>query len=172
MSEQQSVVLVPSRHAEWAGMAAAMGDRIRRQVPDAQVEHIGSTSVPDLPAKDVVDLLVGVAGERILQVAEELAAVGFDLEGGVPGHSWLSYPSRSARTHVLHVVETGGTAWLRRLAFRNLLRRNPAARERYLSVKRAAAEGSAGWDDYTQAKTPVVRELLAEDPAGPPLANR
>ena len=171
MSEQQPVVLVSSRHAEWAGMAAAMAVRIRGQVPDAQVEHIGSTSVPDLPAKDVVDLLVGVAGERILQVADELAAAGFDLEGGRPGHSWLSYPSRSARTHVLHVVETGGTAWQRRLDFRNLLRRDPAARARYLAAKRAAAEGSAGWDDYTQAKTPVVRELLGEDPRERPVGK-
>ncbi|MDK1329015.1 GrpB family protein [Arthrobacter sp. zg-Y1143] len=60
MSEQQPVVLVPSRYSEWVAMPAEMAVRIRRQVPDAQVEHIGSTSVPDLPAKDVVDLLVGV----------------------------------------------------------------------------------------------------------------
>ena len=161
MSEQASVVLVPSRHAEWARMAAAMAGRIRGLVPDAQVEHIGSTAVPGLPAKDVVDLLIGVAADRIPDTVAQLAAAGFDLEGERPGHAWLSWPSRSARTHVLHVVETGGTAWTRRVAFRDLLRRNPQARERYLAAKRAAAAGSAGWDDYTQAKTPVVSELLA-----------
>ena len=161
MSEQQPVVLVPSRHAEWAGMAEAMAVRIRGQVPNAQVEHIGSTAVPGLPAKDVVDLLVGVTPDRILDTAGQLAAAGFDNEGGRPGHCWLSYPARASRAYVLHVVEFGGTPWRRRVAFRDLLRRDPRARARYLAAKQAAAGSAGGWDDYTQSKTPVVAELLA-----------
>ncbi|MCC3271175.1 GrpB family protein [Arthrobacter zhangbolii] len=161
MSEQQPVVLVPSRYADWAAMAAGMARRIHRLAPASQVEHIGSTAVPDLAAKDVVDLLVGVGKDRIPAVAAELAAAGFDLEGTLPGHCWLSYPVRAERRYVLHVVEFGGRPWQRRLAFRNLLRSDPQARERYLAAKRDAADGSSGWDAYTQAKTPVVSELLA-----------
>lgn len=81
MSTEQSVVLVPSRHIEWSAMAARMADCLTAQVPGAQIDHIGSTSVPDLPAKNVVDLLVGVTIERVPDAARQLASAGFDLEG-------------------------------------------------------------------------------------------
>lgn len=155
------VVLVPSRYTEWVALAAEMAAGVRRLVPGVQIEHIGSTSVPDLAAKDVVDLLVGVSADGIARTAQDLAAAGWDLEGGLPGHSWLSYPSRAERKYVLHVVEYKGRPWERRIAFRDLLRADGAARARYADAKLAASKKAAGWDDYTQSKTPVVTELLA-----------
>lgn len=163
MSTEQSVVLVPSRHIEWSAMAARMADCLNAQVPGAQIEHIGSTSVPDLPAKNVVDLLIGVTIERVPDVARQLASAGFDLEGQLPHHCWLSFPARSARTYVLHVVEVDGIAWRNRIVFRELLRRDESARHRYLAVKLAAAREAGGWDDYTRSKDAVVAGLLAEN---------
>lgn len=163
MSNDQPVVLVPSRYDEWAAMAAQMAARLRRDVPGSQVEHIGSTSVPDLAAKDVVDLMMGVDPDRVAGVARQLAAVGFDLEGELPHHCWLSFPSRAHRTYVLHVLELDGMAWRNRTRFRDLLRSDEAARATYLAAKIAAAGQASGWDDYTQAKTPVVSGLLADD---------
>lgn len=147
-----------------------MAESLRVQVPNSTIEHIGSTSVPNLPAKDVVDLMMGVAAGRVPDVAARLAAAGFDLEGELPQHCWLSYPTRTARAYVLHVLEFDGIAWRKRIAFRDLLRRDGRARSTYLEAKIAAAAQTRGWDDYTQAKTPVVSGLLADntdDPGGP-----
>ncbi|WP_164745297.1 GrpB family protein [Georgenia faecalis] len=161
MPTEQRVALVPSRPEEWARRFAEMSAWLSALVPGAPIEHIGSTAVRGLPAKDVVDLLVGVDAGSVVPVSRQLAAAGLDLEGERDHHCWLSAPSRHARTHVVHVVELGGHAWTRRVAFRDLLRQDPDARETYLAAKRAAAAGTPGWDAYTQAKTQVVAELLA-----------
>ncbi|PYF98365.1 dephospho-CoA kinase [Georgenia satyanarayanai] len=162
MDEQQTVRLVPSRHEEWHLRYTGMAGRLAVLLPGAHVEHIGSTAVPGLPAKDVVDVLVGVDAADVVEAAHRLRAAGLDLEGERAHHCWLSAPDRRSRDYVVHVVEHGGRPWTRRLAFRDLLRRDADARGRYLRVKEAAARESQGWDDYTQAKSPVVAELLGE----------
>lgn len=156
----QPVVLVSSRHEFWAAQAKNMIAELKAKFPHAHIEHFGSTSVPDLPAKDVVDLLVGVRADRIIEVARALAGHGFDLEGEYAHHCWLSLPTRDNREFIIHVVEHDGRAWQRRIAFRDLLRTNANARAQYLAVKEASAQGTDNWDDYTQSKTSVVMELL------------
>lgn len=160
MGEEQVVALVPSRHEEWCLRYAEVAGRLSALLPDARLEHIGSTAVPGLPAKDVVDVLVGVDAADVVDVAHRLREEGLDLEGELAHHCWLSLPHRRSRTCVVHVVAHGGRAWTRRVAFRDLLRRDPDARERYLRVKQAAARDADGWDAYTRAKTQVVADLL------------
>src|SRR5699024_6902549 len=109
-----------------------------------------------LPAKDVVDLLVGVEAARVRDVARQLAASGFDLEGEHDHHCWLSFPLRVARAYVIHIVEYGSRQWNRRIAFRDLLRSDANARDQYLQTKIDAATSANNWDEYTQSKTSVV----------------
>src|SRR5690625_5352233 len=77
---EQPITLVPSRGDEWSRWFTVMAETVRDAVPEAAVEHIGSTAVPGLAAKDVVDLLVGVAADDVVHVARLLAAAGFDLD--------------------------------------------------------------------------------------------
>lgn len=164
MAQDQRVRLAASSYETWSHMAQQMTVRLLRIVPEAAVEHIGSTSVPGLPAKPVVDLAVGVPADEIAEVSRLLVEQGFDLEGTQPQHSWLSYPQRSARQFVVHVLEHQGRQWSRRLLFRDALRADESARDRYLEVKREAAASSANWDEYTQAKTDVVHAILDAAP--------
>ncbi|QDB79859.1 GrpB family protein [Georgenia wutianyii] len=163
MQPGESVTLVPSRFEEWGRRFAAVAARLEALVPEAHVEHMGSTAVPGLPAKDVVDVLVGVAAPDVVPTARRLVAAGFDLEGQRDHHCWLSSSSRARREVVVHVVEHGGRAWDRRVAFRDLLREDAGARRAYLAVKERAASSAHGWDEYTQAKSGVVADLLASD---------
>ncbi|WP_206446383.1 GrpB family protein [Agrococcus sp. KRD186] len=160
MTSEQRVVLAASEHEEWSRLARDMAGRISRLLPEAVIEHIGSTSVPDLPAKPVVDLAVGMPADRVDEATEVLAQHGFDHEGGRAGHTWLSSPDRSARAYVIHVLDLDGTGWERRLRFRDILRTDASARAKYLAVKQRSAASSVGWDDYTQSKTAIVSELL------------
>lgn len=160
MAQDEQVRLADSRFDAWSEMARQMTNRLLEVVPQATVEHIGSTSVPDLPAKPVVDLAVGVPADQIADVTQSLVEQEFDLEGEQPQHSWLSFPGRTARQHVVHVLEYQGRLWQRRLLFRDILRADGVARSRYLEVKREAAASSANWDEYTNAKTAVVRSIL------------
>lgn len=160
------VTLVSGRDEEWARRFEDLRDRIARLVADSDIQHIGSTAVPDFVAKDVVDVLVGVDADRFSAVVDALAGDGFDLEGERLGHAWLCLPDRHARVAVVHVVEHGGEQWLARLAFRDLLIQDASAREAYLAVKTDAAVRASGWGDYTAMKAAVVERLLAQGSQG------
>lgn len=163
MASDERVTLVASEHEAWAREAAEMAVEILEHLPNAKIEHIGSTSVPGLPAKPVVDLAVGMAAGEIVLAGRELARLGFDLEGKRADHAWLSYPDRSARVFVIHIFEFQGEEWNKRLRFRDILLTNKKSREKYLAVKRAAAALADGWGEYTRAKSSVVSEILAND---------
>lgn len=156
------VELVDGEAELWAGRFAAVHALLRQLLgPGALIEHIGSTAVPGLPAKDTVDVLVGVQPAEITPAVQILEASGFVVEGSRNGHAWLSQLRAERRVAIVHVVEAKGRRWERRLAFRDLLRRAPQAREEYLAAKRAAAEAHSSWDAYGSAKAATVQRLLA-----------
>ena len=155
-----TVEIVQPRPSEWAARFLRERDRISAVVPDARIEHIGSTAVPGMPAKDAVDVLVGVPAERVVAATRTLVQTGYDCEGERVGHAWLSSPDRAARETVVHVVPDDGQSWRERIAFRDLLREDAGARVEYLAAKLSAAAASEGWDDYTPRKASVVRRLL------------
>lgn len=159
----QPVELVGSRPKEWAQRFNLLSRSVHAALPDAQIAHIGSTAIPGMPAKDVVDLVVGVPADDVPEAAYALRAAGWDLEGERAGHCWLSSPNRLERVSVAHVVEADGVIWRERLAFRDLLRRDGTARAAYLDAKERAAATANGWSDYTRAKAPIVGQLLDAD---------
>jgi GrpB-like predicted nucleotidyltransferase (UPF0157 family) len=125
------------------------------------IEHIGSTSVPDLCAKPIVDVLVGL---RELALSQEdidaMEDLGYEYMGefGVPGR--LYFRKGEPRTHV-HVVEHGGHHWERQLLFRDALRADPEERKRYDAFKRQLAAEGHPREVYTELKTPFIREVEA-----------
>lgn len=157
---EQAVELVESRPDVWAARFEMMRSRIQELLPAARIEHIGSTSVAGIPAKDVVDILVGVGSDAVDESVIVMSAHGFDCEGQRAAHSWLSWPHRADRSAVVHAVVVDESQWRDRLAFRDILRREPEARKRYLLVKEHAAARAAGWGDYTAAKAGIVHEIL------------
>lgn len=160
MTSVERITLVASEHAKWSLRAAEMSATLVEILPLARIEHIGSTAVPRLPAKPVVDLAVGVTGDEVMRSARELARCGFDFEGERGNHAWLSCPDRSARAFVIHVLEFQGDEWIKRLRFRDILMTDKLSREKYLAAKREASRRANGWGEYTRAKSSVVSEIL------------
>jgi dephospho-CoA kinase len=151
----------------WPAQAARLAARIRYAVgPDAEVAHIGSTAVPGLPAKDVIDLMLAVHTlDEADELADRLAAAGFprrsgewvDNARGMPGHTWPKRLHGSAdpgRPVNLHVRVAGSPGWRFALLMRDHLRQVPAAREEYAEAKvRWAQEHTERWS-YAQVKEP------------------
>jgi GrpB-like predicted nucleotidyltransferase (UPF0157 family) len=158
--ESDSIELVPADPKGWAARFDAVRVRLVSLLPDAEVDHIGSTSIPELPAKDVVDVLVGVNRNQWRTAMDSLSSDGFDCEGHREGHAWFSLPDRSNREIIVHLVESHGDQWDRRMKFRDILRRDISARERYLNVKRDAAVSTKDWGAYTRHKADVVAAIL------------
>ena len=147
----------------WAELFEEESGRLRG-VFDGQVvaiEHIGSTSVPGLCAKPIVDVLVGV---HELQLTDEqvaaMRALGYEYFGeyGLPGRLFFR---KDPHTHNVHVVEHGGEHWERQLIFRDALRSDPEERQRYDEFKRRLAAEGHPRPVYTELKTPFIREIEA-----------
>jgi len=128
-----------------------------------QIEHIGSTSVPGLAAKPIIDVLVVVADAATESAyLPQLEAAGYVLRVREPDwheHRMFRTPEKNA--HV-HVYSTGCPEIARNLIFRDHLRQNSEDRRRYEQTKRAlAAQEWLDMNDYATAKTDVIESIIA-----------
>lgn len=131
------------------------------------VEHVGSTAVPGLGAKAIIDIMAGI---RDLSEAPNcigrLEGLGYeyrpDLEVEMPERRYFrKFDSLGVRSHHLHMVEDTSDFWGRHLAFRDYLRSRPDQAERYYRLKKELAS-RFGSDriGYTEAKTEFIEGAL------------
>ena len=161
-------------------VAARVRELVRDRRPDLEVEHIGSTAVPGLPGKGIVDLSIETTPEDIPGVVAMLYDLGFGPQPGpdpwpptrpMPVGS-LELGGKHYRIH-LHVQPRGGD-YPRDIAFRDALRNDPELRAQYEGLKRGITSGGAVEGlKYTHSKTrwilSVYRKLgFAPPPIAPP----
>ncbi len=165
---QYGTVRLTEARSEWAAIARRLAERIRDALGGSAlaVEHVGSTAVPGLAAKPIVDLAVGVRDVSPEAVEEPLAELGYQYRGDAGDQGGLVFVLEERPRHRVahvHVVEYGGAQWERYLAFRDLLQAHAPARAAYERAKTALAR-KFGNDRkaYTAAKDAVVRDLLGE----------
>lgn len=165
-------VVVVAYDPAWPERFARERDALARVFgSEATIEHVGSTAVPGLDAKPVVDILLGVAAlDRVERRIPELAALGWEhrpeLEAELPERRFFRKPPTGPRECHLHAAERGGAFWREHLAFRDRLRADPATARAYAELKRRlAARHREDRDAYTRAKADFVRAALRERPA-------
>jgi GrpB-like predicted nucleotidyltransferase (UPF0157 family) len=145
----------PSRYEQLsAAIRAALGATV------LDLEHVGSTSVPGLAAKDVIDLDLTVADPRDEDAyVPALGALGYVLTVREPSfhqHRCLRLATPRAN---LHVVGPDCPESIRHRMFRDWLRTHPDDRERYAEAKRAAIPGGGTVMDYNARKQSVIRDI-------------
>jgi GrpB-like predicted nucleotidyltransferase (UPF0157 family) len=138
-----------------AAMAAA-------DVPVVAIEHVGSTSVPGLAAKPIIDCDIVVAAQDVAAGSEVLTGLGFEPLGelGVPLRWAFKEPERLAGTNT-YVIVAGSLSLRNHLAVRDTLRADPDLRQVYGAVKKRAGATAANIDEYGQAKNATVQKILA-----------
>ncbi len=149
----------------WPDQAALLAARVSQAVGGARVDHIGSTAIPGLPAKNVIDLqLTAESLEQAEQFAPALAAAGFPGRptsdnahpvGAQPWRKWLHGNADPGRRVNLHVRVRDSPGWRWALLFPRWLASDTALAAEYLQVKQNAAElQAAGTMNYPDAKEP------------------
>ena len=127
------------------------------------IHHVGSTAVPDLDAKPVIDILAGISDlESARTYIGLVAPLGYLYAPYRAAEMyWFCKPHPSRRTHHLHLVPVTSARYLDELRFRDYLRSHRQARAEYACLKHSLAE-RFGWDRdaYTQAKTAFVADIL------------
>ena len=144
-----ATIVVADYDPAWKEAFAAERERMPAAVGPGSVEHIGSTAVPGLPAKPIIDLVVGV--EDPAACVEPLLALGYErAEWGDFGER-LFLRRRCRRRHATHhlsLTTVGSTYWLDHLAFRDALRATP-------SCASATPRSSASRPRRTRTSTPT-----------------
>jgi GrpB-like predicted nucleotidyltransferase (UPF0157 family) len=147
---------------EAAAVRAAVGPAALR------VDHVGSTSVPGLAAKPIVDLQVSVASLQPMGLYREpLHSIGyrhfeFPNEDGVDDYPYFAKPPEPPRAFHIHVAESGSYHERRHLAFRDWLRTHPEDAAAYAQHKRDLATREwATMDDYADAKSDFIASITA-----------
>ena len=127
------------------------------------IEHIGSTAVPGLIAKPVIDIMAGIRDlEAALPARDAASALGYMY---FPYRQremhWFCKPSPAYRTHHLHLVPVDSSLWRERLAFRDYLRSSPETAMAYAELKRdLAVRYEFDREAYTGGKSDFVKVVL------------
>jgi GrpB-like predicted nucleotidyltransferase (UPF0157 family) len=132
---------------------------------DGELEHVGSTAVPGLAAKPVIDMIAPVRGlEESRAAIEPLGVVGYDYREHRPEAHAFGKPAGAPwwkATHGLHLTERGSDIWRERLAFRDALRADPALVAEYAAWKDLHANPSGAHGPYNDRKFDFVARVLA-----------
>lgn len=164
---KRHAVQVVEYHPSWARLAAEACHEARRVCGHllADLQHVGSTAVPDLPAKPILDLAAAVATVDVIpELVQRLIGIGYSYRGDAGdegGHLLVRESAPDVRTIHVHVVEHTAPQWRNYLLFRDLLRQHPRIRQQYAALKQEL--GKRFRDDrksYTDAKHDFIRRIL------------
>ena len=133
------------------------------------IQHIGSTAIPGLAAKPVIDIMIGVKGlsEADLHCVSKIQSLGYDYiqkyEVELPNRRYFQKTSpQGIRTHQIHLVEINSDIWKRHLLFRDYLRLHPTIAKQYENLKKSLAETYSDTYEYANAKTTFIRNIEAK----------
>jgi len=150
---------------EWPRRFEDEANRIRTVLAERalRIEHVGSTSVPDLPAKPILDIVLAVADSAIeAEYAPALEKAGYQLHIREPGwyeHRMFKGPANDVN---LHVFSAGCSEIDRMVSFRDWLRASEGDRELYATSKRALAQQKWKYtQSYADAKSAVIDEIMS-----------
>lgn len=167
--EQGKVRLCPHT-ALWTELYAEESRRLRDALSGriVDLEHIGSTAIPGIKAKPILDIMLGVedleTGPGLLTWLEPL---GYYLATDVAIRNDVVFARGEARTHLLHVLRFRGQEWNRHLRFRDRLRADATLARDYERLKEALSrEFADNRPAYTKAKTGFILAIAGDEPAG------
>jgi GrpB-like predicted nucleotidyltransferase (UPF0157 family) len=167
MSADAEEVVLSVYSPMWPAIFGIERERIAAVIGDAvTIEHIGSTAVPGLGAKPIVDILVGAPDISIVERRiPELVAAGYryvpEFEKSIPERRYFTRTHGQPGSFHLHAVPLAGAFYRRHLAFRDALRVDPMLAQRYWKLKlQLAARFPHDRAAYTDGKAGFIREVL------------
>jgi GrpB-like predicted nucleotidyltransferase (UPF0157 family) len=165
------VIEVVDYDPRWPEQFAELARRYEaalRGVPVLAIEHVGSTAVPGLAAKPVIDVDIVVAEEHVAATAAALEAIGYEPRGeqGVPQRWAFQAPEGTITTNT-YVTLAGCLSLRNHLGVRDVLRADPDLRAEYGALKARLAASLDDIDAYVEAKSVVLQQVLARAGLGP-----
>jgi GrpB-like predicted nucleotidyltransferase (UPF0157 family) len=163
---ESGIVRLEQYDPAWPDLFAAEAERLQKFFAAAglvvTLEHSGSTAIPGLAAKPILDILGGYAeGTPVAEYIDVLTAAGYIHRGeqGIPGREF--FRRGNPRSYHLHLTRIDGPFWRDHLTFRNRLRANDALRDAYAALKHdLAARFPRDREAYIEGKGIFVNDIL------------
>ena len=154
----------PQLFKEEAGrLASIWGDQCNA------IHHVGSTSVPELRAKPIIDIMLVIKDiSKVYDFDDGMKSLGYwcrgeDLSAGTPGRYYYSKDTKGLRTHQVHVVQEGHYEIEEMLNFRDYLRAHPEIANEYAELKTKLIEqNKTGILEYIQGKDKFIKACIAK----------
>jgi GrpB-like predicted nucleotidyltransferase (UPF0157 family) len=169
---KRGTVRLVSHDPGWAALYAEESELLISTFGDVilAIEHVGSTAIPGIPAKPIIDIDIGVESLDVAQAMKDrFSRIGYEHRPYVPGKSFGDMAeqelyvrgSEESRTHYVHVTVYGSDYWNRALLFRDYLRQNACRAQEYAALKtRLAQENPEDRSAYTRGKGDFISETL------------
>lgn len=161
-----TAILVVDYDPQWPAVFTSISKVLAAalaEIPVVAIEHVGSTSVPGLAAKPIIDVDVVVRRQFVSRAIDALQLVGYEPLGdlGIPDRYALKAPPGTARQNVYVTVE-GCLSLRNHLGVRQVLRNDASLRDEYSATKRRLAAETDEIDVYVVAKNEIVRRILQQ----------
>ena len=171
-------ISIEEANPEWANIFQQLKDVIEQELKgiNIDIEHVGSTSIPNLAAKPIIDMDVIIdSRERIPEIRKKLRKLGYIHNGdqGIPGREAFkreseevpyTAPRKKWLCHHLYVVDKNSKELKRHLYFRDYLISHPAAKEEYEKLKRTLSQEYRNQrDNYTDGKSKFIEGILLRE---------
>jgi GrpB-like predicted nucleotidyltransferase (UPF0157 family) len=160
-------IRVEAYDADWPGRFGAERDRLAALAPELMtIEHIGSTAMPGLAAKPIIDIMAAVPSLDVAdQLVHRLCANGYitsaDFNRKLLDRRWLMRYAGGCRTHHLHLLRADSAHWTECIRFRDLLRRDGKLMEQYAALKRTLADAfGSDRESYGNAKATFITSAI------------
>ena len=142
--------------------------RLEEQLGDkAVIEHVGSSAVPNLGGKGIIDIAIGAKRKSFKEISKALKELGYEFKPNAGVEKRLFFqtkrpdPLEKERLYHVHLTDISGEEWKRMLAFRGYLRIHPEDVRAYAKAKKNAADASnQDKDTYMGIKDPVIKAIL------------
>jgi len=163
---KDGTVLVSDYDETWNILFREEKERMLKEMSGSGilVEHFGSTSIPGLCAKPIIDILVGIENwDNASAYVQPMERIGYTFKGeyGIPYRHF--FVKGDPTTHHVHMVEIHGDLWKEQLLFRNYLRTHPASRDHYADLKKELARKYPNdREKYLNAKADFIREIIGK----------
>ncbi len=166
----RGIVQIVPYEETWPALFCQEAERLRFELGRAigAIEHVGSTAVPGLSAKPIIDMMAAVVSlPAARELIPPLEQIGYEHrpDDTVPGRLFFAYGPHSSRSYHLSLTEPDSSFWREHICFRDYLRNHPSEAADYAQLKqRLAVRFADDRNGYTAAKTEFITRILeAED---------
>jgi GrpB-like predicted nucleotidyltransferase (UPF0157 family) len=161
---KRGVVRLAPHSARWAALFDEEARRLREAIGEyvLDIQHVGSTAIPGIVAKPILDIAVAVSSfEEAVVCVEPVVRLGYEYRGenGIPRRHYFT--KGEPRTHHLHMVEINGKDWKEMIAFRDALLHDPKLADEYALLKAELARRfPKDREAYTEGKAAFVAAVV------------